>query len=123
MTSPTPELDKLIQAEPDLVDRLFDFMMIELGKKIGESLDRMPPEEKRAVKLAVKRATHAEFKGEQCYVAALPAADREERDAAIRAMFTGGNQKAVLRHFRISKSTLGRIIARARIAKKESQIS
>jgi len=108
MTSPTPELDKLIQAEPDLVDRIFDYILSEpeLAKRIAQE---------RVAEL--KDEVRAEFKGEECYIAGMPKTKRQERVAAILAMFNGRNHSEVARRLGISRSTVKRVIQQAHLSK------
>ena len=114
MTTPTPELDKLIQAEPDLVDRIFDYILSE--PDLAQRIARERVEE-------LKGEVRAEFKGEECYIAGMPKTKRQERVAAILSMFNGRNHSEVARRLSISRSTVKRVIQQAYLTKKQAQFS
>ena len=99
--SQTPALDKLIAAEPDLVDRIFDYLLAEFPLIAG-----LPPEKIATTKAAVR----AEFKGEECYIAGRPASARQEMVANVLALFNGRNATEVARRLQISRRTVYRVI-------------
>ena len=100
MTKP-PALKDLIAAEPDLVDRIFDYILSEFPQIAGQ-----PPEKIATTKAAVR----AEFKGEECYIAGRPASVRQEVVSNVLAMFNGRNATEVARRLKISRRTVYRII-------------
>lgn len=110
MTNPTPELQHLIDAEPDLVDRIFDYLTSEL-----------PELSDRAVHL--KAAVRAEFKGEACYIAGRPATARQETVAQVLSMFNGRNASEVARRLQISRASVYRFIKQPGRSEKLSQVS
>ena len=116
-TSPTPELDKLIQAEPDLVDRIFDYILSDplMAQAIGDA-----GEAGRIERL--KADVRAEFRGEECYIAGRPATARQEQVAMILALFNGRNAAEVARRLQISRATVYRVIKQP-AAKKLSHVS
>lgn len=92
--SKTPELQSLINAEPDLVDRIFDYLLAEVPAIAGRS-DQL------------KAAVRAEFAGEECYVQGRP---REATAASVLALFNGRNASEVARVLGISRATVYRSI-------------
>jgi Mor family transcriptional regulator len=101
MHNPTPKLQALITAEPDLVDRIFDYILAEFPQIAGQ------PAEKIA---GTKAAVRAEFKGEECYIAGRPASARQQLVADVLANFNGRNATEVARRLQISRSTVYRVI-------------
>lgn len=95
--SPTPELDKLISAEPDLVDRIFDFL-IALHPEIAP----VAPETKKKVR--------SEFKGEQYYCAGRSPVERYETVQQVLHLFNGRNATEVARRLHISRATVYRVL-------------
>ena len=77
MTKP-PALKDLIAAEPDLVDRIFDYILSEFPQIAGQ-----PPEKIATTKAAVR----AEFRGEECYIAARPPTARQQLVTQVLALF------------------------------------
>ena len=92
-----PPLQTLIDAEPDLVDRIFDYILTEM------------PEISAAV-LKHKSAVRAEFAGEKCYIANRPATHRQEQAAQVLALFNGRNTHEIARKLHISPVTVWRYI-------------
>lgn len=92
--TPTPELQKLIASEPDLVDRIFDYLLAEVPALAG-SADRL------------KQAVRSEFAGEECYVQGR---SRESTAASVLALFNGRNASQVARELGISRATVYRAI-------------
>ncbi len=99
--NPTPELQNLIAADPDLVDRIFDYILAEFPQIAGQ-----PPERVGQLKAAVR----AEFRGEECYIAGRPATARQELVAQVLAMFNGRNVSEVARRLQISRRTVYRLL-------------
>ena len=97
MTKPTPKLADLIKAEPDLVDRIFDYILQEMPE-IAESVQKH------------KASVRAEFKGEHCYIMGKPTTQRQETVCQVLALFNGRNASEVARKLQISRRTVYRII-------------
>jgi len=97
----TPELQKLIDAEPDLVDRIFDYILAEFPQIASQ-----PPAKIAGTKAAVR----AEFKGEECYIAGRPATVRQQTVAQVLALFNGRNASEVARRLQISRATVYRVL-------------
>lgn len=101
MPQKPPALKDLIRAEPDLVDRIFDYLLAEFPQIAGQ-----PPEKIAATKTAVR----AEFKGEECYIAGRPSSARQELVSNVLAMFNGRNATEVARRLRVSRATVYRVL-------------
>ena len=100
-TSKPPALKDLIAAEPDLVDRIFDYILSEFPQIAGQ-----PPEKIAATKAAVR----AEFRGEECYIAARPPTARQQLVTQVLALFNGRNATEVARRLQISRATVYRVL-------------
>lgn len=97
MPDKTPDLDALIAAEPDLVDRIFDYILAEFPQ-ISASVQKH------------KAAVRAEFKGEECYIAGKPATARQQQVSQVLALFNGRNATEVARRLQIGRSTVYRVL-------------
>ena len=97
MPDKTPDLDALIAAEPDLVDRIFDYILSEFPQ-ISASVQKH------------KAAVRAEFKGEECYIAGKPATARQQQVSQVLALFNGRNASEVARRLQIGRSTVYRVL-------------
>jgi len=100
-TSKPPALKDLIAAEPDLVDRIFDYILSEFPQIAGQ-----PPEKIATTKAAVR----AEFRGEECYIAARPPTARQQLVTQVLALFNGRNATEVARRLQISRATVYRVL-------------
>lgn len=100
--SPTPKLDELIAAEPDLVDRIFEYIVDGLPALGG-------PEAVAQLKADVR----AEFAGEGQYIAKRPLTERQQRVARVLALFNGRNATGIARQLRMGRATVYRILKQA----------
>lgn len=89
--------------DPDLVDRIFDYLLSEFPHLAGEGeqLDR------------ARHAVREEFRGEEIYIAARPASERERLVRQVLALFNGRNATEVARRLRISRASVYRFIKQA----------
>jgi len=110
MSTPITELDRLTQAEPDLVDRIFDYILSD--PVLSAAMQRASAAEKTSVP-KLKAAVRAEFKGEECYIAGRPATARQELAVKVLALFNGRNASEVARRLSISRATVYRHIKQA----------
>lgn len=101
MANKPPTLATLIQSEPDLVDRIFDYLLAEFPQIAG-----LPPEKIDHTKAAVR----SEFRGEECYIAARPTSARQQTVAQVLALFNGRNATEVARRLQISRATVYRVL-------------
>lgn len=92
------------QREPDLVDRIFDFLADD------PRLNGLPPAELETLQAAVR----AEFAGEECYITSQPATARQELAASVLRLFDGRNATEVARCLQISRATVYRVLKQAR---------
>lgn len=85
-------------ADPDLVDRLFDYVV-----------DLLP--ELRERQLEIKQAVRAEFAGDRGYVRAF-SIEQTRTPVAIEVLrlFNGRNATEVARQLRISRATVYRVL-------------
>lgn len=100
-TSKPPALKDLIAAEPDLVDRIFDYLLAEFPQIAGLPADKID---------STKTAVRAEFRGEECYIAGRPATVRQQTVAQVLALFNGRNATEVARRLQISRATVYRVL-------------
>lgn len=96
--NPTPKLQARIDREPDLVDRIFEYLLAEFPQIAGVKLD------------ATKSAVREEFQGEKVWVAARPASERQKLAAEAMALFNGRNATEVARRLNVSRATVYRLI-------------
>lgn len=96
--------------DPDLVDRIFEYILAEL------------PELRERVE-ALKPDVRAEFRGEDCYIPSIAATERQARVQQVLALFNGRNVTEVARRLQISPATVYRIIKQPGTVKKISHVS
>lgn len=109
MTKRTP-IDKLIQIEPDLVDRIFEYIFSDPA--LADALKRNS--ESEGANLAkLKDAVRSEFSGEECYIASRPATARQQTVSEVLSLFNGRNATEVARRLKISRSTVYRSLKQA----------
>lgn len=104
------QLDALVQQEPDIVDRMFDYLLAEFPQIAGERF------------AAAKQAVRAEFKGEEVYIPARGATARQQLVADVLALFNGRNASEVARRLHISRASVYRFVKQA-ARTKSSQFS
>lgn len=94
-------LQSLPHAKPDLVDRIFDYILAEFPQISGQPAHKIA---------TTKAAVRAEFKGEECYIASRQPTDRQQTVAQVLALFNGRNATEVARRLQISRRTVYRVI-------------
>lgn len=109
-TTQTPELASRIQADPDLVDRIFEYIFSDPA--MAQALQSMAGGGSKKVG-QLKTAVRAEFRGEECYIAGRPATDRQQTVVQVLALFNGRNASEVARRLGIGRATVYRIIKQA----------
>lgn len=87
-------------ADPDLVDRIFEFLADE---------PRLSDMDSKTL-AAMKTKVRAEFAGEDCYIANRPATARQELVADVLGLFNGKNSTEVARALGIGRTTVWRIL-------------
>lgn len=96
--SATPNLDALLGQEPDLVDRIFAYLLVEFPQLAGGGLAE------------AKRAVREEFGAREAYVARRGAAERQEVVRQVLEKFNGRNASEVARELQISRATVYRLL-------------
>lgn len=103
----TPHLNSLLAAEPDLVDRIFAYL-----------LDVVPGLASSAEQLAeAQAAVREEFGGESTYVARRSPTKRQRLAGEILANFNGRNATEVARRLGVSRATVYRVIKQPGVSK------
>lgn len=97
------------EPEPDLVDRMFDYLSAVFPQIAGEQLS------------AAKSAVRAEFCGEEVYIPARGAVERQRQVAQVLSLFNGRNATDVARQIGISRSSVYRFIKQSRLERKRSE--
>jgi len=107
-TAPTPgkaaaaPLAKLVGQDPDLVDRIFEYLLTEFPHIAGEQFAK------------AKAAVREEFKGEEIYIPARGATDRQNLIREVFALFNGRNATEVARRLHISRASVYRFLKQGR---------
>lgn len=98
--TPPKDLQALLDAEPDLVDRIFDYLLAEFPQLAGDAT--------RVEK--AQAAVRAEFAGEEVYIQ-----KRSSRDIAgeVLRLFNGRNATEVARRLQIHRATVYRYLKQA----------
>ena len=101
MSHTTPkELQALLSAEPDLVDRIFEYLLAEFPQLAGDAA--------RVQK--AQTAVRAEFAGEEVYIQKRSS---REISAEVLRLFNGRNATDVARRLGIGRATVYRYIKQA----------
>jgi len=97
-TTPTPKLDAMVQAEPDLVDRIFEYLLREFPQITGLKAE------------GIRQAVRDEYRGEKVWVAKRPPSERQRQAQQVLALFNGRNATEVARQLHIGRATVYRIL-------------
>jgi len=95
-----PDLPELLRAEPDIVDRIFDYIASEIGAEIPDIAQRVEP---------LKDVVRQEFAGERVYISHTQV-ERQRTVSAVLSLFNGRNATAIARQLGIGRATVYRII-------------
>jgi Mor family transcriptional regulator len=90
-----------IFADPDLVDRIFEYIATEFPEMTGALQERATE---------IKAAIRDEFGGEKGYVAKRSRLERQHLASAVLELFNGRNASEVARRLEISRATVYRLI-------------
>lgn len=95
--TPPKDLSELLTAEPDLVDRIFDYLMAEFPQLAGDA----------ARVRRARDAVRAEFAGEEVYIQ-----KRSSKEVAgeVLRLFNGRNASEVARRLGIHRATVYRYL-------------
>jgi Mor family transcriptional regulator len=107
----TPNLDALIAQEPDLVDRIFEYLVAEFPQLAGPDFAK------------TKKAVREEFAGQDAYIPQRPLSQRQEVVQSVLELFNGRNATEVARRLRISRATVYRVLKQEGHQQKASQVS
>lgn len=108
MTKPTTarppdRLQQLLASDPDLVDRIFEYV-VDLIPEISGTPARLAE---------AKSAVRAEFRGERHYIRGDRNTERQALARQVLSLFNGRNATEVARRLRISRATVYRLIKQA----------
>ncbi len=95
---------------PDLVDRIFDYIRDQFPQMAGDQLEKL------------KVDARAEFGGREHYVASRPQTERQRRVSSVLSLFNGRNATEVARQLQIGRATVYRIIKQDGQTKKLSHL-
>lgn len=111
---PTPKLTATTQAEPDLVDRIFEYIFSDpaLAAAVKKHARAQKGNDNANVD-HIKTAVRAEFRGEMFYVASRPETERQRIVAQTLALFNGRNATEVARRLGIGRATVYRYLKQA----------
>lgn len=90
-------------ADPDIVDRIFDYIAEQFPERFGACLDA-------DCMARLKDATRAEFAGSLFYVANVSPTERQRRVVEVLRLFDGRNATEVARRLQISRATVYRLL-------------
>lgn len=106
----TPELDARIERSPDLVDRIFEYLLTEFPQLAGARFAE------------AKKAMREEFAGRETYIAHRPTSARQALVEDVLRLFDGRNATEVARRLQVSRATVYRVLKQAG-GEKASQFS
>lgn len=104
----------LALAEPDLVDRIFEYIFSDpvLAAAVKQHAKARPGNDAANVD-HIKTAVRAEFRGEMFYVASRPETERQRIVAQTLSLFNGRNATEVARRLGIGRTTVYRYLKQA----------
>lgn len=106
----TPKkLDELLAQEPDLVDRIFEYLLTEFPQLGGPKF------------LEAKTAVREEFAGQDAYIPHRAPSERQQLVSSVLSLFNGRNASEVARRLQIGRATVYRILKQE--GQKASQVS
>jgi len=111
---PTPKLSALARSEPDLVDRIFEYIFSDPALAAAVRMHAQAQHGNEAANVDhIKTAVRAEFRGEMFYVASRPDTERQKIVAQTLALFNGRNATEVARRLGIGRTTVYRYLKQA----------
>lgn len=96
-----PRTSKTAQNDPDLVDRIFEYLLKEFPHLDGPKIFK------------AKSAVRSEFSGERPYIPSKSQRDRAELAMSILEHFNGRNATEVARRLGIGRTTVYRLLKQA----------
>jgi Mor family transcriptional regulator len=104
-------LNALIAQDPDLVDRIFEYLLAEFPQLAGAKFAE------------AKEAVRDEFAGQEAYIPQRAPSARQQLAQQVLSLFNGRNATEVARRLQISRATVYRILKQEGGQKKASQVS
>lgn len=95
-----------IAADPDLVDRIFEYILAD--SELGAAVAKMAQGAEKIEDL--KHSVRSEFRGEECYIPATSPTERQRKVSRVLALFNGRNATEVARQLGISRGSVYRYI-------------
>jgi len=108
-------LKKLVQDDPDLLDRIFDYLTSDAHLK--QALQHLGPDGDNGAELIekIKANVRREFGGETAYIPKKPrTTDGQVKMQQVLALFNGRNATEVARRLQITRRTVYRYIKQAK---------
>lgn len=99
--SPTPQLDALLAVQPDLVDRIFEYLIAAHPEIATLKLD------------STRQAVRAEFHGERARIGPRSTSERRRLMQDVLALFNGRNAAEIARRLGLSRATVYRWLKQA----------
>jgi len=93
-------------AEPDLVDRIFDYLR--KSPELKDRLDRMELDAGGLERL--QECVRFEFGGETAYIRRRPVGERQKMAKEVLSLFNGRNATEIARELEISRATVYRCL-------------
>ena len=90
-------------ADPDIVDRIFDYIAEQFPERFGACLEA-------DCMARLKDATRAEFAGAEVYIPNVSPTERQRRVVEVLRLFNGRNATEVARRLQISRATVYRLL-------------
>lgn len=97
-TAPAGHQLSALFADPDLVDRIFDYIVEQFPEIKSERIDEL------------KRSTREEFRGAEVYIPSRSPTDRQQQVQEVLKMFNGRNATEIARRLQIGRATVYRYI-------------
>ena len=110
---PIPDLQKHIDTEPGLVDRIFDYILASPG--LAEAIARVEGEMGRPIPVEqMKLEVEMYFAGQRDYIT-----PRHRIASQVLALFNGRNATEVARQLHIGRATVYRILKQPGMARRK----
>ena len=101
----TPQTDghqlSAMFADPDLVDRIFDYIVEQFPEIQAERLEEL------------KKSTRDEFRGAEYYIPSRSPTDRQQMVEEVLKLFNGRNATEIARRLQIGRATVYRWVKQA----------
>lgn len=116
--NPTPELQKLLDAEPDLLDLMLDYLFSDPALSAAVARICGDPGAKRA---ELDKAMRPLFKGDVQRIRTRSMTERQNIAQQVLALFNGRNATEVARRLKISRASVYRFLKQPGGRQKPSQ--